>query len=396
MNIAKGNSDRLGLFRSLGVLGLALTLIVTIGLSTKSSNFSLLDEDAGLAHAPLLSKALPDPEGAAGANNLRLAFLTAVTTGLIINPSYSASLNKEPQQIHTSQAETAPLKAYESAGSDNYRLVYPTDVVSAMQAATILTDIENLGTTSVSQAIEQLNRSFSQLRVQADQLRQITFYSTAKQENPCKDCYETCTGTCVSSGKACFCFQRLEPDINVLTPIPLNERVIPIFLLKDPIEENKAHGAYLASFGDASGDEPCDKLADLAMAKTLDGTLKAGQPAPYLLTITNAGKSSTAGTITVTDSLPGPLTLSSTSGAGWSCLSFGQNITCTSESALAPDATSTIQITAQVKGGEPGAGGTAPGTEIKNCAVVRNDGDSKADNNTGCHTGTVQGGDTSH
>ncbi|MBI1729031.1 DUF11 domain-containing protein [Candidatus Acetothermia bacterium] len=126
---------------------------------------------------------------------------------------------------------------------------------------------------------------------------------------------------------------------------------------------------------------------DLSMQKTLDGTLKPGQNANYTLTVTNNSGAPTTGTITVTDSLPSTLIFGSINASGFSCLTFGQQITCTTSAVLAPSQSTTIQITAQVKGGE---GGVAPGTDIKNCAKVSTAGDQNPDNDQGCVTATVQ------
>jgi uncharacterized repeat protein (TIGR01451 family) len=126
---------------------------------------------------------------------------------------------------------------------------------------------------------------------------------------------------------------------------------------------------------------------DLSMQKSLDGTLKAGQQVTYILRILNVGGASTTSAITVTDSLPSTLIFGSLTGNGFSCFSFGQQITCTASTVVASGASLELQITAQVKGGE---GGVAPGTDIKNCAKVSTAGDTNQDNDQGCITATVQ------
>ncbi|MBI1729030.1 DUF11 domain-containing protein [Candidatus Acetothermia bacterium] len=133
--------------------------------------------------------------------------------------------------------------------------------------------------------------------------------------------------------------------------------------------------------------EPDTSTLDLALQKTLDGTLKAGQNSTYTITVTNSSGTPTTGTITVTDSLPSTLIFGSINASGFSCLTFGQQITCTTSAILAPSQSTTIQITAQVKGGE---GGVAPGTDIRNCAKVSTAGDTNPDNDQGCITATVQ------
>ncbi len=39
----------------------------------------------------------------------------------------------------------------------------------------------------------------------------------------CETCLRTCPGTCAKHGDSCFCYQTLEPDKNVVNPIPLPE-----------------------------------------------------------------------------------------------------------------------------------------------------------------------------
>ncbi|MBI1729029.1 DUF11 domain-containing protein [Candidatus Acetothermia bacterium] len=126
---------------------------------------------------------------------------------------------------------------------------------------------------------------------------------------------------------------------------------------------------------------------DLSLQMTLDTTLKAGQPVTFTATVTNSSGAPTTGTITVTDTLPNTLIFSSINASGFSCLTFGQQITCTTSAVLAPGQSTTIQITAQVKGGE---GGVAPGTDIKNCAKVSTAGDQNQANDSSCVTATVQ------
>jgi len=73
---------------------------------------------------------------------------------------------------------------------------------------------------------------------------------------------------------------------------------------------------------------------DLTIAKTHSGSFTQGQSgASYTIMVTNSGTSATAGTVTVTDTLPTGLTATAMSGIGWSC-TLG-TLTCTRSDALA-------------------------------------------------------------
>jgi uncharacterized repeat protein (TIGR01451 family) len=55
----------------------------------------------------------------------------------------------------------------------------------------------------------------------------------------------------------------------------------------------------------------------------------------YLLTVSNPGSATTAGTITLVDTLPAGFTYNSGTGAPWACGAVGQTVTCTYAPALA-------------------------------------------------------------
>jgi large repetitive protein len=61
----------------------------------------------------------------------------------------------------------------------------------------------------------------------------------------------------------------------------------------------------------------------------------AGASASYTITVGNTGAFPTAGTITVTDTLPVGLTFVSATGTGWGCGAVGQLVTCTSTTVIA-------------------------------------------------------------
>lgn len=76
---------------------------------------------------------------------------------------------------------------------------------------------------------------------------------------------------------------------------------------------------------------------DLAIDKSHSGDFRVGSPATYTLEVTNDGARPSAGTTTVTDTLPGGLTPATASGVGWSCNVAGQDVTCTSDEVLDPN-----------------------------------------------------------
>jgi uncharacterized repeat protein (TIGR01451 family) len=130
-------------------------------------------------------------------------------------------------------------------------------------------------------------------------------------------------------------------------------------------------------------------LPDLALEMTLDTKLIVGQPVTFTATVANIGGAPTTGTISVTDALPSTLSLVSLSANGFFCFTFGQQMTCQTSAVLAPGQSLPIQITVRLAGGE-GKSGPEAGTEIKNCAKVRTEGDVNLDNDQGCVTGKVE------
>ena len=88
---------------------------------------------------------------------------------------------------------------------------------------------------------------------------------------------------------------------------------------------------------------------DLTIAKTHAGNFAQGQTgAVYTLTVNNAGGAATAGTITVTDTLPTGLSFVSATGTSFTCSAVGQVVTCTRTIALAAGASVPITLTVNV------------------------------------------------
>jgi fimbrial isopeptide formation D2 family protein/uncharacterized repeat protein (TIGR01451 family) len=87
---------------------------------------------------------------------------------------------------------------------------------------------------------------------------------------------------------------------------------------------------------------PVAPSAHLTVLKTHLGTPVAGTDFTYQLSVTDAGPSDSAGTISVTDPLPTGETFVSASGSGWTCSAAGPLVTCDLAAGLTADATSPV------------------------------------------------------
>jgi uncharacterized repeat protein (TIGR01451 family) len=72
----------------------------------------------------------------------------------------------------------------------------------------------------------------------------------------------------------------------------------------------------------------------LTIAKSHAGTFTAGLTGTYAIAVGNSGNVTTAGTITVSDTLPTGLSFNAASGTGWTCSAAGAVVTCTSAVAI--------------------------------------------------------------
>jgi uncharacterized repeat protein (TIGR01451 family) len=121
-------------------------------------------------------------------------------------------------------------------------------------------------------------------------------------------------------------------------------------------------------FGRLDGSKPVPVIQPsspyLTMAMSHAGDFTVGAPGIYTLKITNAGWTTTAGTVTVTDTLPPGLTYLSGLGDGWTCSAADYIATCTHPGPINPGVSSTITLTVRV---EPQAW---PG--VTNLATVTN------------------------
>ncbi len=122
---------------------------------------------------------------------------------------------------------------------------------------------------------------------------------------------------------------------------------------------------------------------DLTISKTHTGNFTQGQSnASYTITVTNSGGSSTAGTVTVTDTLPAAFSSINASGTGWTCGVSGQTVTCTSTTVVAAGSSfAAITITANVSA-------TAPAS-VTNTASVSGGGETNTGNNSSSDATTI-------
>ncbi len=114
---------------------------------------------------------------------------------------------------------------------------------------------------------------------------------------------------------------------------------------------------------------PVDAPA-LALVKQGPSALVVGQPADYVLQVTNTGTAATSGTITITDPIPGGLTINNASGPAWACVIGNQTVVCTTNQVLAAGGGAATPITINVTP-QPGAAGQS----LSNSATVDGGGD---------------------
>ena len=131
---------------------------------------------------------------------------------------------------------------------------------------------------------------------------------------------------------------------------------------------------------------PTSPLPDLTLVKSHAGAFAQGQSgATYTLTATNVGTAPTAGTVTVTDTLPSALTATGLTGTGWSC--NVATTSCTRSDALAPGASyAPIALTVSVSG-------TAPAS-VTNTATVSGGGETNTANDVASDVTTITAVDT--
>ncbi len=125
---------------------------------------------------------------------------------------------------------------------------------------------------------------------------------------------------------------------------------------------------------------------DLAINKSHNGSFRIGGTGTFIIEVTNTGSTNVYGLVTVKDTLPAGLTVSSAAGTGWAC-NAASPLTCTytipSGSPLAPDASLTpITLVVNV------SSAFAPGN-ISNTATLTFTNDSQGANNTSTDTAVL-------
>ena len=114
--------------------------------------------------------------------------------------------------------------------------------------------------------------------------------------------------------------------------------------------------------------------ADLTISKSHAGNFTAGNQGVYGITVTNVGTASTSGTVTVTDLLPGGMTLASFTGSGWTCIG-STTISCTStQTVVGGSSFPVINLTVNVPADAPAS--------LTNTATVAGGGEFNTANNT--------------
>jgi uncharacterized repeat protein (TIGR01451 family) len=113
-------------------------------------------------------------------------------------------------------------------------------------------------------------------------------------------------------------------------------------------------GGGAATSATASDPTTITGAPSLALAKSHAGSFVAGQPGVYAIAVSNTGTAATAGTITVTDTLPSGLSFVSAAGIGWVCSGSAQSATCRSSTAIAANAAgNAIALTVNVAANAP-------------------------------------------
>lgn len=126
-----------------------------------------------------------------------------------------------------------------------------------------------------------------------------------------------------------------------------------------------------------------DPQVDLRIEKALEGPIKVGESATYVLTVHNAGPTEDPEAVTVTDQLPSGLTYVSASATGWSCSEDAGLVTCERLPGLSDGATETITLKVLV--------GPAAYPEVTNAAQVTSPTtDTDPDNNSSSVTERVK------
>ncbi len=101
---------------------------------------------------------------------------------------------------------------------------------------------------------------------------------------------------------------------------------------------------------------------DLALDKSVSGTVVTGGTATWVITVSNNSVTPAPATLTVADSLPPGLSFVSAIGTGWVCSIIGQDLTCTGGGPLDLGERAQIDVVTTVL--------ATAGTEVRNVASV--------------------------
>jgi len=153
------------------------------------------------------------------------------------------------------------------------------------------------------------------------------------------------------------------------TPVPTSTET-PV-----PTSTNTPAPTATPTFGEIT--PPPVQAPDLTILKTHTGAFVPGGKGTFTFKVTNVGNVPTSFPITVTDTLPVPLTLDGVpTGTGWNCGgSAGVNVVCTTNAVLGPN-NSLPNITVKVNIGQTTL------RRIENMAMVTTQNDTNPDNDT--------------
>ena len=182
-----------------------------------------------------------------------------------------------------------------------------------------------------------------------------------------------CTSSTISSGQQVVACSSTTP-IAAGGSSPINMTVV------STITGTVSNKAWINGGGNIKPNLPSNLVTtvinepakpNLAISKVGLSSGTVGVNFDYTLTISNTGTTGTSGAITVTDSLPVNVVYvnANKSGSGWTCNAVGQIVTCTSSTAIAVNAFSTILLTVTP------ITATVAGSSAKNTAYVKGGGD---------------------
>jgi uncharacterized repeat protein (TIGR01451 family) len=129
-------------------------------------------------------------------------------------------------------------------------------------------------------------------------------------------------------------------------------------------------GEIWAPNNDSTIAVPIEESPDLKVGKSHAANFSQGMSgAPYTIVVTNAGPGTTAGQVTVTDTLPTGLTYAGSTGTGWTCTAAGQVVTCETVETRGPslsfdDLTITVDVSTTAAPSVTNAVAVAGGSEV--------------------------------